>query len=107
MLSAPPACSIYLDHEAEVQTCVHREVEISERGMRFTCSHEFPIGTQLAVSMMHMHPRRGLCRMALEGLVVWCEPRGGKRFESTVLFLELPDELRPGLREFSHQLATS
>ena len=107
MLSAPPACSIYLDKEAEVQTCVHREVEISERGMRFTCSHEFPIGTQLAVSMMHMHPRRGLCRMALEGLVVWCEPRGGKRFESTVLFLELPDELRPGLREFSHQLATS
>jgi hypothetical protein len=105
--SAPTACSVSLDNEAEVQICVHRKMEISERGMRFACCREFPLGTQLAVSMMHMHPRFGLCRMTLEGVVAWCEPCDGDRYESTVLFLELPDELRPCLREFSHQLATS
>jgi hypothetical protein len=82
-------------------------MEISERGMRFACCREFPLGTQLAVSMMHMHPRLGPCRMTLEGIVAWCEPCDAERYESTVLFLELPDELRPCLREFSHQLATS
>ena len=107
MVSAPAACSVSLDNEAEVQICVHRKMEISERGMRFACCREFPLGTQLAVSMMHMHPRFGLCRMTLEGVVAWCEPCDAERFESTVLFLELPDELRPCLREFSHQLATS
>ena len=42
--------------------------------------------------------------MAIDGLVVWCEPKAGKGYESTLLFLELPDELKPSLREFSHQL---
>jgi len=107
MFSAPAACSVTLDNEAEVQICVHRTMDISERGMRFACCREFPLGTQLAVSMMHMHPRFGLCRMTLEGVVAWCEPCDAERYESTVLFLELPDELRPCLREFSHQLATS
>jgi hypothetical protein len=106
MSSASP-CSVSLDNEAEVQLCVHRKMEISERGMRFACCREFPLGTQLAVSMMHMHPRLGLRRMTLEGIVVWCEPCDTERYESTVLFLELPDELRPCLREFSHQLATN
>ena len=69
MFSAPPACSVSLDNEAEVQICVHRDMEISERGMRFACCREFPLGTQLAVSMMHMHPRLGPCRMTLEGIV--------------------------------------
>jgi len=47
-----------------------------------------------------------MCHVLIEGIVVWCERLDAKRFESTVLFLELPDELRPGLREFSYQLAT-
>jgi hypothetical protein len=45
--------------------------------------------------------------MTIEGIVVWCEPKDGKRHESTLLFLELPDELKPSLREFSYQLAAS
>lgn len=106
MLSAPPACSIYLEQEEEVQTCSRCEVDISERGMRFACCREFALGTTLAVALTHMHPRRGMCHVMIEGIVVWCESHDGKRFESTVLFLELPDELRPGLREFSYQLAT-
>jgi hypothetical protein len=45
--------------------------------------------------------------MTIEGIVVWCEPKPGKDYESTLLFLELPDELKPSLREFSHQLTAS
>jgi hypothetical protein len=77
-------------------------VEISERGLRFTCPWHFTIGTQLSVAVSDMHPRLGLCRLCLEGIVVWCEPRGAQGHETTLLFLEFPDEIRPSLREFSH-----
>lgn len=80
-------------------------VDISERGMRFESRWQFTIGTQLSVALHHMHPRLGLSRVTIEGIVVWCESKASGRYESTLLFLELPDELRPSLREFSHTLA--
>src|SRR5882757_5664367 len=98
--------SLYLDYGADAQVCATGELDISERGMRFTSRWQFSIGTQLSVLLVQMDPQRGLCRMAIDGLVVWCEPKkDGKGYESTLLFLELPDELKPSLREFSHQLA--
>ena len=97
--------SMYLDYGADAESCGHGALEVSERGMRFESRWQFCTGTQIAVSLQHMHPRLGLCRMTLEGVVVWCEPRAGKRYESTLLFLELPDELRQSLREFSHLVA--
>ena len=101
--SCEPA--IYLDYGADAQQCRAGELEISELGMRFFSAWQFTIGTTLAVALHHMHPRLGLCRIELEGVVVWCEPRAGQRCECTLLFLELPDALRPCLREFSHALA--
>ncbi len=71
--------------------------------MHFSSPREFTIGTQLDVLLRHMHPRLGLCHIHLEGIVVWCEPRVGQRCQTTLLFLELPDEIRPALREFSHR----
>ncbi len=105
MLTAPPSPSLYLDYGADAQVCDAGDLDISERGMRFTSRWQFSIGTQLSVLLVHMDPRRGLCRMAIDGLVVWCEPKPEKGYESTLLFLELPDELKPSLREFSHTLA--
>ena len=104
MPTGPATTSLYLDYGADAQPCGEGDLAISERGMRFTSRWQFSIGTQLSVLVVHMDPRRGLCRLALEGLVVWCE-RTPKGFESTLLFLELPEELKPSLREFSHQLA--
>ena len=83
--------------------CDERDLEISERGMRFISQWRFTIGTQLDVLVRHMHPRLGLCQLHLEGIVVWSEPRSAKGCETTLLFLELPDEIRPALREFSHR----
>jgi hypothetical protein len=105
MPTAPP--SLYLDHGSDAQDCGPGDLHISERGMRFTSRWQFSIGTQLSVLLTQMDPRRGLCRMVIEGTVVWCEPVAGKGHESTLLFLELPDELKPSLREFSHQLAAN
>jgi hypothetical protein len=96
-----PPC-LYLDCGADEERAVSGSVEISERGMRFASRWQFSIGTQIAVALHHFHPRLGLSRVRLEGIVVWCEPTTGKRYDSTLLFLELPDELRPCLREFSH-----
>lgn len=104
MLTAPTTPSLFLDYGADAQACDTADLDISERGMRFTSRWQFSIGTQISVLLVHMDTRRGLCRMAIDGLVVWCEPKPGKGYESTLLFLELPDELKPSLREFSHQL---
>ena len=97
-----PLASIYFDDARHEQQCGEGEVEISERGLRFVADWPFSIGTQLHVAVAEMHPRLGLCRLQLEGIVVWCEPRGA-RHETTLLFLEFPDEIRPSLREFSHR----
>jgi PilZ domain len=96
--------AIYLDYGLDAHHCARGDIYISERGMRFTSRWKFTIGTQLAISLTHMDPQRGLQRIQLEGTVVWCEPKGGRCYENTLLFLELPDALRPSLREFSHQL---
>jgi hypothetical protein len=96
------APSFFLDYGVDAELGEAGSVEISERGMRFQCRWQFSIGTQLSIALHHMDPRLGLSRIAVEGIVVWCEPTANKRYESTLLFLELPDELRPCLREFSH-----
>ncbi len=105
MLPHQPSPALYLDYGADSQSCGSRDLEISERGMRFHSRWHFDIGTQISVLLTHMDPRLGLSRMALDGIVVWCEPLVGKSYESTLLFLELPDELKPSLREFSQTLA--
>lgn len=101
------APNFYLDYGVDAERGTSGSVEISERGMRFTSRWQFSIGTQLAIALQHLHPRLGLTRVTVEGIVVWCEPVGEKRYESTLLFLELPDELRPCLREFSHLVAAN
>jgi len=104
MLTGTDTPLLYLDYGADAQRCEFGDIDVSERGMRFTSRWQFSIGTQLSVLLTHMDPRQGFCRMTIEGIVVWCEPTADKRHESTLLFLELPDELKPSLREFSHQL---
>ncbi len=107
MLTGTDTPLLYLDYGADAQRCDFEDLDVSERGMRFTSRWQFSIGSQISVLLTHMHPRQGLCRMTVEGIVVWSEPKDEKGHESTLLFLELPDELKPSLREFSHSLATA
>jgi hypothetical protein len=97
-----------LDFGVDEQLC-DSGLTISERGMRFAARWHFEIGTQLAVACLYEHPRLGWSRLRLEGIVVWSERVDDPElpqpaYDTTVLFLELPDELKQSLREFSFHL---
>ncbi len=101
-LSPSRVTSLSLDYGADDQECGENAVEISERGMKLRSRWQFSIGTQMAVAFDC--PAGGARRRLLaEGIVVWCE-RCGELHESTLLFLELPEELRQGLQELSRRL---
>jgi PilZ domain len=106
-----PACrvsSLYLDYGVDSQLCEDRNaIEISDRGMRVRSRWRFEIGAELAVSFVSDQGRLGKRRFTAEGIVVWCEecPGESASYESTLLFLELPDELKQSLRELSFLLA--
>lgn len=108
-LLAGRVSSLYLDYGADAQACDPDAVEISERGMKLRSRWKFEIGMQLSVALVAERPRVGRSRLVAEGIVVWCEPVPGepKTYESTVLFLELPDDLRQSLREFSRSSGDS
>jgi hypothetical protein len=93
--------SIYLDHG--IDETRDGAVTVSERGMMFRSRWRFQIGTQLGVVCQWMHPRLGAQRTRLEGTVVWCARRGPADYETTLLFLELPDDAKASLREFSRR----
>jgi hypothetical protein len=85
---------------------------LDERGMRFFSQWQFSLGTQLAVNCHYEHPQLGLVQVRIEGIVVWCERRPrpvdqAPVFDTTILFLELPDKLRQSVRDFSCQLAAA
>jgi len=109
LLAASRITSLSLDYGADDQECGENEVEVSERGMRMRSRWQFEIGTQLSVSFVCPDSGFGKRRLTAEGIVVWCEPCGGcpASYESTLLFLELPDELKQDLRELSHLLGSS
>jgi len=98
--------SLCLDYGADEQPC-GPNFHLSERGLRFVSRWQFSLGTTLSVGCVWQHPRLGALRVMLEGIVVWSEPvHDGetKTFDTTLLFLELPDELKQSLREFSFAL---
>jgi hypothetical protein len=108
ILPAGGRARLCLEYGVDEQLC-ESGLSISERGMRFVARWQFAIGTRLAVSCLYEHPQAGWSRVRLEGIVVWSEsvedPDQAKRaFDTTVLFLELPEELKQSLREFSFLL---
>jgi hypothetical protein len=98
---------LYLDYGVDAQSCENGGIEISDRGMRLRSRWRFDIGTQIAVACVFPHPRLGAQRVTVEGIVVWCERTSAQCFESTLLFLELPEDLKQSLREFSFQLSAA
>lgn len=79
-------------------------MRVSERGMSFQSRWQFPIGTELAVSCAWPGADQQPTRLTLQGAVVGCAPNPAGGYDTTLLFLELPDELKASLREFSHRV---
>lgn len=102
ILPTPRISSVVLDYGADAEACTDDAVAISERGMRLRSHWCFDIGTQLSMAMVPPATRVGTSgRVVIEAIVVWCEPLGERSYESTLLFLELSDEQKQFLREFS------
>jgi hypothetical protein len=95
--------SICLDYGAD-ESSDGVDFTVSHRGMRFTSRWQFAIGTQLGVVCAWRDSRLELRRMTIDGVVVWCEPDKRAGYQTTLLFLEPPDELKSSLREFSDHL---
>ena len=102
--SAVRVSSLYLDYGVDAQICAEDAVEISERGMRLRSRWQFEIGTQISIGIEPPDARLSSERLIVEGIVVWCEPTAHRDYECTLLFLELPEDLRHRLRELSLQL---
>lgn len=109
--AAATRAHLVLDCGLDEQTVRH-PLRLDERGMRFISRWKFSLGTRLAIGCECDQPCLGRDGVRLEGIVVWCERRprpadAAPDYETTVLFLELPDGLRQSLREFSHRLAAA
>ena len=101
ILPTPRISSVVLDYGVDAEACAEDAVEISERGMRLRSHWSFEIGTQLSVALVHPGPRASSRKVVIDAIVVWCEPKGERCYESTLLFLELPEAQKQYLREFS------
>jgi hypothetical protein len=96
-----------MDYGADAESCSNDAVQISERGMRLKSHWRFDIGTQISVALVRSHPRLGRERVTVDAIVVWCEPKGERCYESMLLFLDLPEDLKQNLREFSFPLGAT
>jgi hypothetical protein len=101
LLPNPRISSVVLDYGADAEACTDDAVEISERGMRLKSHWCFDIGTQLSVALVAPRTSVDSRKIVIEAIVVWCEPKGERCYESTLLFLELPEDQKQFLREFS------
>ena len=110
LLLAGSRAQLVLEYGVDEQSC-ERGIAVDDRGMRFVSGWKFSLGTQLEVKCRYRNPLLGWADVMVEGIVVWCERTGrpGEQpaYDTTVLFLDLPDELRTSLREFSFHLAAS
>jgi len=98
------APSIYLDYGADEHDCSDQGFEICERGMRFSSRWQFSLGTQLAVAFSFQDDDGKNWRVDTEGIVVDCERVACKCHLTTLLFLELPDQLRAALNGGDNRL---
>lgn len=87
--------ALFLDYGADAVDAETASCEICERGMRFHSQWKFELGAvlKLAFAFEDGAPRR----IEAEGLVIECAPLEGRHFQTTLAFLETPQELRASL----------
>ena len=103
----PQITSLSLDYGVDDQECAEDAVEFTESAMHMRTRWCFELGTLIAVSFVCHDPAHQKRRLTIDGMVVGCEPHGDspKTYQSTLLFLDLPDDLKESLRELSRKRA--
>lgn len=98
-LKTPAATRLCLDHGADESAteCLH----VEERGATFESPWRFEPLAELLLCLAWRHPRLGFQRTPVSGVVVDSRKITHGRYETIVLFPELPAEQRAGIRAFA------
>jgi hypothetical protein len=98
--------AIYLDYGADGEECNDREIRICERGMCFRSRWQFEIGTELAIALTYHDGGESPKRADLQGIIAACEKICRCCHEVTMVFIDLPDEMRPVIAEIAAEIAS-
>jgi hypothetical protein len=107
MIAQHSRTSLVLNYGVDAISCPSNEIKISELGLSFFSHWNFIVGTEMSISLSqnpHTHPS---AKITVSVLVVRSEPLPDHHHATTLLFLDLPDSIRPQLRAFSHTLAAA
>ena len=94
--------SIFLDYGADGVAGDDAACEICERGMRFRSRWQFAQGTALSIAFSFTDGAH--CRVEAEGAVIECTSDGECRYLTTLVFLDIPQELREALGKVGSRL---
>ena len=95
----PTATRLCLDHGADESATENLRVE--ERGVTFESPWRFELLAELRLCLAWQHPRLGMQKTPVTGVVVDSRKVRAGKYETVVLFPELPPDQREGIREFA------
>jgi hypothetical protein len=95
----PKETRLCLDHgvDESATECLH----VEERGATFESPWRFEPLAELMLCLAWSHPRLGRQRTPVTGVVVDSRRTNCGRYETIVLFPDLPDEQRASIRAFA------
>ena len=96
------ATRLLLDHGADETTC--QQLRLGERGATFESPWRFTPMAEMIICLAWEHPRLGPQRTPVNGIVLSSRRLGRAKYETTVLFLDLPEAERSSLREFAEMV---
>lgn len=98
----PTATRLCLDHGADESATETLRVE--ERGVTFESPWHFEPLAELLLCLAWRDPRLGFQKTPISGVVVDSRKVNGGRYETVVMFSDLPPDQRAGIREFARQV---
>jgi hypothetical protein len=96
---SPAATRLCLEHGTDESATDCLRVE--ERGVTFESPWQFEPLAELMLCLAWRHPRRGAQRTPVSGVVVDSRKVDRGRYETVVLFPDLPPAQRAGIRAFA------
>ena len=94
--------AIFLDYGLDAVDADDAACEICERGMRFKAQWQFTLGTMLHIAFALGDDESS--RIQVEAMVIDCAATERKAYQTTLSFLEIPQELRESLGKVSTRL---
>ncbi|MEI8233580.1 MAG: hypothetical protein WCH57_02715 [Verrucomicrobiota bacterium] len=100
--SQPIRPALYLDYGVDAVDAEDAACEICERGMRFNSPWRFALGSVLRLAFAFEDGEAR--RIEAEAYVVDCQAGEGREYQTTLAFVEAPQELRDSLGKVATRL---